>query len=137
MIPDTLESELLIEDEEEYESPTSNTYRMDFVNKRIMGTVDELPAVEQFVKKVLSTDKYAYSIYDWYYGNELLSLVGMPYEYIVTVCPRIIEEALLDDDRILSVENFQFSKISVDAMSMSCTIKTLYGTLNYTQEVAI
>ena len=136
MIPQTFNIQNSIESEE-YESLPSNTYRLDFVNKRIIGVVDGQEAVMQFVKKVLNTDKYAYSIYDWYYGNELFELVGMPYDYVITECPRIIEEALLADDRILSVENFAFSKSSIDSLSMSCTVRTVYGTLNYTQEVAI
>ena len=136
MIPSTLNNETLIESEE-YESLPSTTYRLDFVNRRIIGVIDGSEAVMQFIKKVLNTDKYAYSIYDWYYGNELLKLVGMPYDYIRTECPRIIEEALLADDRILSVENFEFSKLSIDSLSVSCIVRTVYGTLHYTQEVSI
>lgn len=136
MIPNTLDIQNLTE-VEEYESLPSTTYRLDFVNKRIIGIVDGPEAVMQFIKKVLNTDKYAYSIYDWYYGNEIFSLVGMPYDYVKTECPRIIEEALLADDRILSVENFKFSKLSVDSLSVSCTVKTVYGTLYYTQEVSV
>lgn len=136
MIPYTLNDESLTE-AEEYESLPSTTYRLDFVNKRIIGTVDGPEAVMQFIKKTLNTDKYAHSIYDWFYGNELLNLVGMPYDYVVAECPRLIEEALLADDRILSVEDFQFSQAAVDSVSVSCTVRTIYGALNYTQEVSI
>lgn len=136
MIPETLNIENLV-DTEEYESPPSTTYRLDFVNKRIIGLVDGPEAVMQFIKKVLSTDKYAYSIYDWYYGNELFSLVGMPFDYVKADCPRVVEEALLADDRILGVENFEFSQSSIDSLVMSCVVRTVYGTLNYTQEVTV
>ena len=136
MIPQTINNQNLIESAE-YESLPSTTYRLDFVNKRIIGTVDGAEAIMQFIKKVLSTDKYAYSIYDWYYGNELFRLIGMPYDYVNTECPRIIREALLADDRILSVDNFEFTKMSLDSLQMSCTVRTVYGTLNYTQEVSI
>ena len=136
MIPETLNNANLTESDE-YESLPGKTYRLDFVNQRIIGVVDGPDAVMQFIKKVLSIDKYAYAIYDWYYGNELSTLVGMPYDYVKTECPRIVEEALLTDDRILSVENFEFSMLSVDSLSISCTVRTVYGTLNYTQEVSI
>lgn len=135
MIPETLNQNLT--EVEEYESLPSHTYRLDFVNKRIIGVVDGSEAIMQFIKKVMAIDKYAYSIYDWYYGNELFRLVGMPYDYVITECPRILEEALLADDRILSVENFAFSKSSIDSLSVSCTVRTVYGTLNYTQEVSL
>lgn len=136
MIPETLNDEIISE-AEEYESLPSLTYRLDFVNRRIIGKVDGAEAVMQFIRKILNTDKYAYSIYDWYYGNELNTLIGMPYDYVVVECPRIIEEALLSDDRILSVKNFKFSRVSLDALSVSCTVSTVYGTLTYTQEVSV
>lgn len=136
MTPSTLSNNNLVESQE-YESLPSKTYRLDFVNKRIIGVVDGAEAIVQFIKKVLNTDKYAFSIYDWYYGNELFSLIGMPYDYVRTECPRIIEEALLADDRILSVQNFEFSKSGADSLVMSCTVRTIYGTVNYTQEVSI
>ena len=63
MIPETLNEENLI-DIEEYESPPSLTYRLDFTNRRIIGKIDDKEAVIQFIKKVLETDKYAYEIYD-------------------------------------------------------------------------
>lgn len=122
---------------EEFESSPELTYRLDFQNKRIIGKVDDKQAVLQFITKCLNTDKYAYSIYDWYYGNELLELVGKPYDYIVTECRRIVEEALTVDSRILEVTDYKFEKLSNDSMQMSCLVKTIYGDINYSQEVMI
>lgn len=122
---------------EEYESSPDLTYRLDFANKRIMGKVDGKDAVMQFIKKVLNTDKYAYSVYDWYYGNELLLLVGMPYDYIITECRRIVDEALTVDGRILEVTDFKFERTALDSMTMSFLVKTIYGNIDYSQEVMI
>lgn len=135
MIPETLNEENLI-NIEEYESPPSLTYRLDFTNRRIIGKVDGKEAVMQFIKKVLNTSKYAYEIYDWYYGNELLTLVGMPYDYIVVEAPRIIEEALLVDDRITYIDQWSFKKVAVDAIEISFLVHTIYGNIKYTKEVA-
>lgn len=135
MIPETLNEENLI-DIEEYESPPSLTYRLDFTNRRIIGKVDDKEAVMQFIKKVLDTSKYAYEIYDWYYGNELLALVGMSYDYIVVEAPRIIEEALLVDDRITYIDQWSFKKVAVDAVEISLLVHTIYGNIKYTEEVA-
>lgn len=135
MIPETLNEENLI-DIEEYESPPSLTYRLDFTNRRIIGKVDGKEAVMQFIKKVMDTSKYAYEIYDWYYGNELLTLVGMSYDYIVVEAPRIIEEALLVDDRITYIDQWSFKKVAVDAIEISFLVHTIYGNIKYTKEVA-
>lgn len=135
MIPETLNNEVE-QSIEDFETYPSLTYRFDFVNKRIIGKVDDKDAVLQFIKKVLDTDKYAYVIYDWYYGNELIGLVAMPYEYIIVEAPRIVEEALLVDERIKSISNFSAKKLSVDSMEMSFRVHTIYGTLPYTLEVS-
>ena len=135
MIPETLNEDNLI-DIEEFESPPSLTYRLDFVNRRIIGKIDDKEAVMQFIKKVFDTSKYAYEIYDWYYGNELLALVGMSYDYIMVEAPRIIEEALLVDDRITYIDSWTFNKLSVDSMEISFLVHTIYGNIKFTQEVA-
>lgn len=134
MIPETLNSDNLI-DIDEFESPPSLTYRLDFTNRRIIGKVDDKEAVMQFIKKVLDTRKYAYEIYDWYYGNELLELVGMSYDYISVEAPRIIEEALLVDDRITYIDSWSFTRLSVDSMEISFLVHTIYGDIKYTEEV--
>lgn len=136
MIPETLNNEIDI-GPENYETYPSRTYRLDFVNRRIIGKIDDKDAILQFAKKVLDTSKYAYTIYNWYYGNELLSLVGMAYEYIVVEAPRMVEEALLVDDRIKSVANFSFEKLSIDSMKMSFRIYSVYGVVPYEMEVSL
>lgn len=121
----------------EYEIMPTKTYRVDKENGRIIGSIQDKDAVFQFIKKVLDTDKYAFEIYDWYYGNELNKLAGKEYDYIVTRIPKIINEALLVDDRIKNVRDFTFNKISIDSMVCSFYVDTIYGTIDYEVEVAI
>lgn len=136
MIPNG--SDTLLQDESlENQTLPSKTYKIDLVNKRIIGIIDGTDAVLQFIQKVLSTDKYAYEIYDWYYGNELFKLVGRSYDYVVTRIPNIFREALLVDDRIIDVRDFVFTRTSIDAVHVSCAIDTVYGQLMYGQEVLI
>lgn len=136
MIPGTL-NDANITATQEYEAPPSKTYRLDFTNKRIIGKIDDADAVNQFIKKVLNTDKYSYEIYNWYYGNELYTLIGRPYEYIIAEIPRIVEEALLVDSRILSIDSWQFSKTLPDKVEGSCMVHTIYGSMSYNMEVSI
>lgn len=111
------------------------TYRLDTTNKRIIGKVSDAPAVLQYINKVLSTDKYAFEIYDWYYGNELMNLVGKPYEYIVTEIPRIIREALTDE-RIKELKDFEITKVGLDSVRVTFKVVTVYGLLTYEFEVS-
>lgn len=139
MLPDTISipQETAQTSAETFEVVPTQTYRLDFVNKRIVGKIDGANALMQAVQKIFSTDKYAYEIYDWYYGNELLKLVGKPYDYIVAQVPRIVREALLVDSRINEVTDFEFTKTSVDSMTASFLIHSVYGDLTYTLEVSL
>ena len=122
---------------EAFEILPTKTYAIDLENKRIMGTIEGRDAVMQFIRKVMSTDKYAYEIYDWYYGNELLKLVGKPYDYVVTRIPNIFREALLVDDRITDIRDFTFTQSTLDSVHVSCQVHTIYGNVNYEQEVSV
>lgn len=122
---------------ETFEILPTKTYAIDLENKRIMGTIEGRDAVMQFIRKVMSTDKYAYEIYDWYYGNELLKLVGKPYDYVVTRIPNIFREALLVDDRITDIRDFTFTRSTLDSVHVSCQVHTIYGNVNYEQEVSV
>ena len=137
MIPESQDFFLQDEDAENFEILPTKTYRIDPVNMRIMGTIEGREAVLQHIRKVMSTDKYAFEIYDWYYGNELLKLVGHSYDYVVTRLPNIFKDALLVDDRITDIRDFTFSKSSIDTIVVSCVVDTVYGQVVYEQEVFI
>lgn len=137
MIPESRDVLAQTDSTKNFEILPTKTYKVDLVNKRIIGTVDGPDAVLQFIRKVLSTDKYAFEIYDWYYGNELLKLVGQPYDYVITRVPNIFREALLVDDRITDIHDFTFTQTELDAVAVSCVIDTVYGAIPYEQEVMI
>lgn len=137
MIPETQDYFMQDENSENFEVLPTKTYKIDPVNKRIIGTIEDREAVMQFIRKVLNTDKYAFEIYNWYYGNELLKLVGQSYDYVVARVPNIFKEALMVDDRILDVREFTFNKSGIDSMTVSCYIDTVYGVIIYEQEVLI
>lgn len=137
MIPNSTDYFMQDENSQNFEILPTKTYKIDTVNKRIIGTIDDREAVLQHIQKTMSTDKYAFEIYDWYYGNELMKLVGHSYDYIVTRIPNIFKEALLVDDRITDVRDFKFTKTSIDSVTVSCTVDTVYGAIKYEQEVQI
>jgi hypothetical protein len=137
MIPESPDFFMQDENVENFQILPTKTYRIDPVNKRIMGNIEDREAVMQFIRKVLSTDKYAFEIYDWYYGNELLKLVGQSYDYAIARIPNIIKEALLVDDRITDVRDFTFNRTNIDTVVVSCFVDTVYGEIKYEQGVSI
>lgn len=124
MIPsinNILTTEIEIEDE-----PSLN-YKMHLERNVIQGTVDELEAMQQVIFKILNTERYQYIIYSWDYGIELMDLYGEPYTYVCPELERRIEEALEQDDRILSVDNFEFSIPKKNEILVTFTVHTVFG----------
>lgn len=120
-----------------YEIQPSYTYRLDLENKRIAGNVDGSESVYQAIVKILNTDKYAHEIYDWNYGQELLKLVGKDFSYIEVRLPQIIEEALLQDDRVKEVTDFEITQTDINSVTASFRVITIFSEINYTTEVTL
>lgn len=117
-------------------SMPSLTYRIDPVSKRIVGMVDERDALLQAVDKILNTERYAYVIYSSQYGAELERLVGKPMDFVMADLPRVIEAALLTDDRIQGIKDYT-AEISGSDLIATFTVVSFDGELIYTTEVML
>ena len=132
MLPDVndlLTTELIVETE-----PNKN-YKMKFEQDSISGYVDELEAMKQVVYKILNTERYEYEIYSWNYGIELKDLIGEPVSYVVAELERRISEALLQDDRIESVDSFEYDYSKKGVVLVTFTVHTLFG--NFDEEKVV
>ena len=107
----------------------SKQHRMILDNDRIIATCDNLEAIKQTIFKILNTERYAYIIYSWNYGIELKDLFGKPVRYVCPEIERRVKEALLCDDRILEVDNFEFDFPKRGVVSVSFTVHTIFGDL--------
>lgn len=124
MIPSTntiLSTDLAVE------TPSSKTYKMHLDEKVINGFCDELEAMKQVVYKILNTERYKHIIYSWNYGVELVDLYGEPPEYVCTELQRRITEALTQDDRIESVDDFEFDTSQKGVVAVTFTVHTIFG----------
>ena len=65
-------------------------------------------AVRQAVSKVLCTERFKFPVYSGNYGIELEELFGRDREYVCAELERRISEALLVDDRIERLSEFEF-----------------------------
>ena len=108
------------------EVPTK-TYYIDFEKKRIIGKVDGQEAMKQAILKILLTERYEFNkVYSNYYGVELKEMIGLlPFIVRVQLEPKITE-ALLCDDRIMSVVDFDIT-VKKKVVSVNFTVKTIFG----------
>lgn len=114
----------------------NKSYRMKIADEKILGNIDELDAIAQSCYKILNTERYQYVIYSWNYGIELQDLFGKPIPYVYSELPRRIKEALTQDDRINSVEDFELSYDKGNVLA-KFTVKTNLGNIEMEKGVNI
>lgn len=124
MIPST--TAFLEQDFEITEQPT-HTYKMNLESNLIRGYTDGQEAMKQAIYKILHTERYQYVMYSWNYGIELLDLYGEPVSYVCPELERRITEALTWDDRIQSVDNFEFNISKKGEILVTFTAHTVFG----------
>lgn len=106
----------------------SLTYKLDLTTGRILGMIDGAEAVRQAILKILLTERYAYLIYDWYYGIGIEKYVGLGLAYLKADITEALREGLQYDNRILSVDSVTAERgEKLDTVVISFTVTTIYG----------
>ena len=113
------------------QSYIDRTYKMS--DTQIAGFVDGMEALKQSIYKSLSTEQYEYPIYSFQYGIAWKQLIGEDRSYVRAELRRMVEELLMRDDRIRSVDGFEFS-FSGDSCHSSFNISSIYGEISVTTE---
>lgn len=131
MIPDNIE---LINGFTIRQRP-SYTYRLYADKERIKGKTDNRDAMEQAVYKILSTERYDYLIYSHKYGIQLKDLIGEQTSYVKAVLPRRISDALIQDNRIIAVNDFEIEVIDRNTVVCSFSVETEFGDFKVSKEV--
>ena len=114
----------------------SKTYYINRNTNRISGYIDDKDAIIQAIYLILSTERYESVIYNWYYGTEFDSLVGKDRDFVKSELKGRIAEAILEDDRILDVTDFDIS-FNKDVVNVVFLVETNIGDININWEVNI
>lgn len=121
-------------DEDLIEVPTQ-TYKV--VNGRVTGFIDGQDAMRQAIEKVLLTDRFSFDIYSDSYGVEYSDLIGEQIDLAKAEVERLITEAIIVDDRILSIENFKIVEETKSSLTVKFEVSTVFGTLFISEGVTI
>lgn len=103
---------------------------------RISGYTDNLDALKQAIYLILNTERYKHVIYSWDYGVELADLFGKPMPYVISEIPRRIKDALIQDDRIDDVVDFEF-EAKKNKLHTTFTVISNLGNISTEMEVAV
>ncbi len=114
----------------------SKTYRLDTANNKMLGKIDALEAIKQAIYLRLNTEREEHLIYGPDYGIQLEDLYGEPDSYVLPTLQGRIIEALLQDERILSVDAFYFTE-DKGTITASFTVHTVLGDIEDDLEVNV
>ena len=126
----------LLTDIEVDEQP-SKTFAMNFDKENVVGWCDRIKAVQQAIFLILNIERYTCPIVSWNYGVELASLIGKPVTYCVPEIERRITEALLQDNRIKRVYDFEFEFPKKTVIHTKFKVETTEGVVETDKEVSI
>ena len=122
---------------DEYAIEEDLTYRIDFVNKRIYGTIDDLEAAKQAVIKILATEKFSTPIYSDVYGVEFERLIGKDMDFVKSDLERTVTDALTEDDRIIGISDFKIEEVCIDTLKILFNVNTIYGVTEIESRVMV
>lgn len=110
-------------------SQPSRTWIIDRDTMQVAGMDEGLEAARQAVEIALNVERFRWTIYSANFGSELDELVGQDEALITAEIPRLVEGALSQDDRVIQVEGYAFTRTGPDSMHVSFTVRTVYGDL--------
>lgn len=110
-------------------SQPSKTWIIDRSTMQVAYMDDGLEAVRQAVEIALDVERFRWTIYSANFGSELDELIGQDEALITAEIPRLVEGALSQDDRVVQVEDYVFTRTGPDSMHVSFTVRTVYGDL--------
>ena len=100
----------------------------------ILLETDGIHALKQSIRRMLTTERFIYTIYDHRYGVELDALFGGDMDYAQMEIARRIKEALYEDDRIHEVHSFS-TKVKKDEFYVQFMVDSDFGTFEMDLEV--
>lgn len=112
-------------------------HKMDIENSYVIGKCDGKEGLKQSIYKILSTERYENVIYSRNYGVEFKDIFGQPVTTVLPIIESRIKEALLQDDRINSVDNFVFDTSKKHIVSVSFKVHSIIGDIEMSKEVAV
>lgn len=137
MLPVGEENLLLEEGDIEEEVIPSLTWKLDEERGVIEQKLDGLEALKQSLGLILQTERMAFELYSTDYGAELTELFGQPIPLVYVNLEENIREALLQDDRVVAVDGFRFTKSGKSTVLAAFTVIAAEGVLEMEQEVNV
>lgn len=112
-------------------------YGIDFATGQLTGKIVEgLEAIKVWIWLCMHTERFRHAIYSADYGTSLEQYIGhmLSEEYINTDCESEITDALLINEYIESIEDFEAVRNS-DSLNISFRVVTKFGNIEVDENV--
>lgn len=112
-------------------------YGIDFNTGKLTGKIVEgLEAIKVWIWLCMHTERFRHAIYSADYGTSLEQYIGhmLSEEYINTDCESEISDALLINEYIESIEDFEAIRNS-DSLNISFRVVTKFGSIEVDENV--
>ena len=112
-------------------------YGIDFTTGQLTGKIVEgLEAIKVWIWLCMHTERFRHAIYSADYGTSLEQYIGhmLSEEYINTDCESEISDALLINEYIESIEDFEAVRNS-DSLNISFRVVTKFGRIEVDENV--
>ena len=118
------------------QSQPTLTWVVDPGGTSIVGTDEGFAVMQQAVEIILNVQRFQWQIYTANFGMDYRNLIGGDPGVVASNLQRRLKDAFSVDDRITGISNYEYS-ISGDVMTVSFTVKTVYGNIDQTAEVVL
>ena len=112
-------------------------YGVDFQTGQLTGKIVEgIEAIKVWIWLCMHTERFRHAIYSADYGTSLEQYIGhmLSEEYINTDCESEISDALLINEYIESIEDFEAVRNS-DSLNISFRVVTKFGNIEVDENV--
>ena len=112
-------------------------YGIDFQTGQLTGKIVEgLEAIKVWIWLCMHTERFRHAIYSADYGTSLEQYIGhmLSEEYINTDCESEVSDALLINEYIESIEDFEAVRNS-DGLNISFRVVTKFGSIEVDENV--
>ena len=134
MAPNT--DNILLTNLETATEQTSRTYYLDVEKNIISNYCDGIEAMKQTIYCILNTERFNHLIYSWNYGIEIEPLIGESITYVIPELERVINEALIQDSRVVQVSDFKF-EVNKNKVIVTFKVITTVGNIEIEKVVSI
>lgn len=114
----------------------NDTWYIDFEQEVVSGKISDLESVRQAASLILNTERYEFIIFSNQYGIELNDLFGENQQFVMSEIKRRVTEALMQDDRITSVDNFKYNRVGT-RLEVTFTVSSSVGKFDAGTEVTL